>query len=109
MFRYRLHRAMRRCMRCNRANDDEPSLLSRATFTRYLDWRERAAPRPEGDCSGSSLGLGLVPRNALFVIYSWVVGKPYLGITSRLPVIQTRSYRIGRTSSPSPVAATRGG
>src|SRR5208283_160162 len=65
MFRHRLHRAMRPCTRCNRANDDEPSHLIGQIFTRDPGLK-RMRSAAGGNCSGSSLGL--VPGKAL-VLY----------------------------------------
>src|SRR5271157_365261 len=49
MFRHLLHRATRPCMRCNRANDDEPSRLT-GQHIRSTAWTgEKALLGGQGD------------------------------------------------------------
>src|SRR5260370_11617163 len=65
----RLHRGTRPCMRCNRANDDEPSRLT-GQHIHSTAWTGENAllGRPGEHCSGSLLGL--VPGNSLATLVS---------------------------------------
>jgi len=50
MFRHRLHRTTRPCMRCNRANDDELSCLASLDTNDHKDWQV-------GVCMGSTISV----------------------------------------------------